>query len=70
MEDTINITTKIKEGKHKKLKELAKDRSLPLHQLVEELLNWGAEQDAISLYKLGVRVPLFPEDETSVNNNK
>ncbi len=58
--DKINVTTTMNREKHQKLKQIAKDRRMNLHELAEEILNWGAEQDVLALYRLGVRVPVFP----------
>lgn len=58
------VTGQLSESKHEKLKALAKDRQITLGQLSKALLEWGADQDVPTLYRLGVRIPLYPSEHT------
>ena len=56
----IHVQIPIEESTHRKLSSLAKDRGISLGRLGLALLEWGAEQDAATLHRLGIRVPIYP----------
>lgn len=64
--DKVHITAAISRETHEKLKEIAKSRGMNLYDTVEKILVWAGEQNALSLYRAGVHLPIFPNEATQL----
>ncbi len=59
----VGIYTKVNDDTHSALIKLSENRKMSLRLLTRELLAWASTQDAKTLIKLGVNLPMWSEDK-------
>lgn len=62
MNGAVHMTAQIKAESHKRLTDLAKNRSMPLNLLTAAILEWAAGKDVHELIRFGVRLPVYPDE--------
>lgn len=60
---TIGVFTTIPTDTHTKVMDLCKERNITLRYLTRELLKWASNKSPKELADVGVRVPMYPDDE-------
>lgn len=68
--DTINTCAPIPKVTHKQLRELCEKQGVTSNLFLKELIVWAVKQDAQTLVKHGIRLPLWPEDSTNPSPHK
>lgn len=62
MAEEAIVFARVDAAVHKVAVAYCEQRQIPMRLFVQELLRWAVSQDASSLVRTGVRLPLWPED--------